>query len=115
MASRPPKQLGALRNLISEADLLLTTSPLSENRSGRAHELLTAALALVDDLGRGAKNPAAALGAKGGNATAQKLWFGALPPAWSEVEDSGWRKTPQKHPVGPKHHIHPPTHFTTCI
>jgi hypothetical protein len=70
---RPPKQLGVLRNLIREADLLLTTSPLPENRSGRAHELLTAALALVDDLGRGAKNPAAMLGAKGGSATVQKL------------------------------------------
>jgi len=73
MASRPPKQLGVLRNLIAEADLLLTTSPLPENRSGRAHELLTAALALVDDLGRGAKNPAATLGSKGGTATAKKL------------------------------------------
>jgi hypothetical protein len=70
---RPPKELGVLRNLIAEADLLLTTSPLPENRSGRAHELLTAALAVVDDIGRDAKNPAAALGAKGGNATAKKL------------------------------------------
>ena len=64
--------LNALRNLISEADLLLTTSPLPENRSSRAHELLTAALALVDDLGRGVKNPAAALGAKGGATTAKR-------------------------------------------
>jgi hypothetical protein len=70
---RPPKQLGVLRSLIAEADLLLTTSPLPENRSGRAHELLTTALAIVDDLDRGAKNPAASLGAKGGNATALKL------------------------------------------
>ena len=70
---RPPKQLAVLRNLIAEADLLLTTSPLPENRSGRAHELLTTALAVVDDLGRGAKNPAATLGAKGGQATVQKL------------------------------------------
>jgi hypothetical protein len=65
-------ELTALKNLISEADLLLTTSPLPENRSGRAHELLTAALALVDDLSRGLKNPAATFGAKGGKATAQK-------------------------------------------
>jgi len=69
---RPPKQLSILRNLIAEADLLLTTSPLPENRSGRAHELLTAALALVDDLGRGSRNPAATLGSKGGSATALK-------------------------------------------
>jgi hypothetical protein len=73
MASRPPKQLGILRNLIAEADLLLTTSPLPENRSGRAHELLTTALAVVDDLGLGANNPAATLGSKGGNATVKKL------------------------------------------
>jgi hypothetical protein len=65
--------LQALKNLITEADLLLTTSPLPENRSGRAHELLTAALALVDDFRRTSKNPAATLGSKGGKATAKKL------------------------------------------
>lgn len=69
---RPPKQLGVLRNLIAEADLLLTTSPLPENRSGRAHELLTTALAVVDDLGREGRNPAAALGSKGGQAVAKR-------------------------------------------
>jgi hypothetical protein len=69
---RPPKELAVLRNLIVEADLLLTTSPLPENRSGRAHELLTTALAVVDDLGRGAKNPAAALGSKGGQTVAKR-------------------------------------------
>ena len=72
MASRPPKQLGVIRSLVAEADSLLTTSPLPENRSGRAHDLLSAAIALVDDLSRGARNPAATLGSKGGNATVQK-------------------------------------------
>lgn len=72
MVSHPPKQLGVIRSLVTEADLLLTTSPLPENRSGRAHDLLSAAIALVDDLCRGAHNPAAALGSKGGNATVQK-------------------------------------------
>jgi hypothetical protein len=72
MASRPPKQLGILRNLIAEADLLLTTSPLPENRSGQAHELLTTALAVVDDLGRASKNPAVALGSMGGRAVAER-------------------------------------------
>jgi hypothetical protein len=68
-----PHSLVALKNLISEADLLITTFPLPENRSGRAHELLAAALALVDDLDWDGSNPAVALGSKGGNATAKKL------------------------------------------
>ncbi len=73
MMPRTPKQLAVLRNLIAEADVLLTTSPLPENRSGRAHEILTTALSLVEDMERTAKNPAASLGAKGGSATARKL------------------------------------------
>jgi hypothetical protein len=70
---RNRNDFNALRNLISEADKLLSTTELPEARSQRAHELLTAALALVDDMGRSAKNPAAALGSKGGTATAKKL------------------------------------------
>src|SRR5437868_806001 len=66
----------ALKNLISETDLILsTTDPLPENRTPRCRELLRAALALTDDLLQSAKgsSPAAVLGSKGGSATARKL------------------------------------------
>jgi hypothetical protein len=70
-------ELRALRNLISEADLILETSPaLPENRTGAARENLKAALALADDLINQAKTtttPAAALGRKGGSTTAQRF------------------------------------------
>lgn len=62
--------LRALRNLISDAQLLLTTTELPEGRAQRAHELLTAAVALADDLLE--QSPAATLGAKGGKQTAKK-------------------------------------------
>ena len=62
--------LKALRNLISEAQNLLTTTTLPEGRSQRAHELLTAAVHLADDLLE--QNPAATLGAKGGKETAKR-------------------------------------------
>jgi len=62
--------LRALRQLIAEAQSLLTTTTLPEGRSQRAHELLTAAVALADDLLE--QSPAATLGAKGGNTTAKR-------------------------------------------
>jgi hypothetical protein len=62
--------LRALRNLISEAQTLLTTTNLPEGRAQRANELLTAAVALADDLLE--RNPAATLGAKGGKVTAKR-------------------------------------------
>jgi hypothetical protein len=62
--------LKALRNLIAEAQNLLTTTELPEGRSQRAHELLTAAVALADDLLE--QSPAATLGKKGGKATAKR-------------------------------------------
>jgi hypothetical protein len=41
----------SLENLLSEIDLLLsTTTPLPENRTPRCRELLGAALAIIDDL-----------------------------------------------------------------
>ena len=69
------KSLQALRNLISEADLILeTTPPLPENRTGAAREALRAALVLTEDLiGQSKMSPAAALGHKGGSTTARKL------------------------------------------
>jgi hypothetical protein len=45
------RSLEALRNLIEETDLLIsTTDPLPENRTPRCRELLRAALAITDDL-----------------------------------------------------------------
>ena len=67
--------LQALKNLISEADLILeTTPPLPENRAAAARENLRAALALADDLINQAGDTAAAvMGHKGGTTTARKL------------------------------------------
>jgi hypothetical protein len=66
--------LEALKNLLSETDLVLsTTTPLPENRTPRCRELLSAALALTDDLlEHGNTSPAVALGQKGGSATARR-------------------------------------------
>lgn len=68
-------ELRALRNLISEADLILETSPaLPENRTNAARENLKAALAIADDLiGQAKLNAAAIMGRKGGTAAARKL------------------------------------------
>jgi hypothetical protein len=62
--------LQALRNTIGEAHDILRTINLPERRSERAYELLTAALHLADNLLE--VSPAAALGKKGGKATAKR-------------------------------------------
>jgi hypothetical protein len=64
----------ALKNLLSETDLILsTTTPLPENRTPRCRELLGAALALTDDLlKQGTVSPAVALGHQGGSTTARR-------------------------------------------
>lgn len=63
----------ALKNLISEVDLILETTSLPQNRTGRSRELLRAALALTNDLISQAKMPAAsAMGRVGGSETARK-------------------------------------------
>jgi len=61
----------ALKNMLSEVDLILsTTEPLPENRTARCRELLASSLALADDLAnQGREKPAAVLGHKGGSAT----------------------------------------------
>jgi len=68
-------ELTALKNLISQADLILATAPeLPENRTAAARESLGAALALADDLLK-ESNPttaAASLGRKGGSTTAKR-------------------------------------------
>jgi hypothetical protein len=48
--AKPSTELRALKNLISEAELILSTTILPENRSKRALELLRAAPALTDDI-----------------------------------------------------------------
>jgi hypothetical protein len=64
----------ALKNLLSETDLILsTTEPLPENRTPRCRELLGAALALTDDLlKQGTVSPGVALGHQGGTSTARR-------------------------------------------
>jgi hypothetical protein len=66
--------LQALKNLLTETDLLIsTTEPLPENRTPRCRELLRAALALTDDFLKQAGKPAAAImGHKGGSTTAKR-------------------------------------------
>jgi hypothetical protein len=72
--AKPSTELRALKNLISEAELILSTTTLPENRSKRALELLRAASALTDDLiGQAKLTPAAIMGSKGGNSTMAKL------------------------------------------
>ncbi len=68
------KQLAALKNLLSETDHILATTPeLPENRTARCCELLRSALALTDDLLSQSKQPAAiALGRKGGSVIAKR-------------------------------------------
>ncbi len=67
-------ELAALKNLISEVDLLLsTTAPLPENRTACCRELLSAAIALTDDLlKQPTATPAAIMGHKGGSTTAKR-------------------------------------------
>jgi hypothetical protein len=66
------QELTALRSLIGEAELILSTTELPEGRAVRCRELLASAMALADDLLASAKAPAAALGRKGGVVTAKR-------------------------------------------
>lgn len=70
MAS-PRTELTTLRNLISQADLILAGMESAE--AARCGELMTAAKALTDDLLSSTKvSPAIALGRKGGTTTAKR-------------------------------------------
>jgi hypothetical protein len=75
MARPSNRELHALRNLISEADLILETSPLlPENRTSAARECLRAAIALTEDfIEQSRLSPAVALGSKGGTETARRF------------------------------------------
>jgi hypothetical protein len=65
------RDLKALRRLINQADLTLATIPDPHPSIASARESLNAALALAKELAT--ENPAVALGAMGGKATANKL------------------------------------------
>jgi hypothetical protein len=54
-------ELNTLKKLLSETDLILSTTVLPEYRTARCRELLRTALALTDDLISQAKLPAAAI------------------------------------------------------
>jgi len=65
-------ELRALRNLLSQADRILATSPeLPENRTAACRELLSAAMGLAKDLLKQSTTTtsAAILGRKGGSTT----------------------------------------------
>ena len=62
--------LKALRRMIAEAELILSTTTLPEGRAERARELLSASVNLADALLE--TSPAATLGAKGGKKTAER-------------------------------------------
>jgi len=63
--------LHALRNLIDEAHVILTTIELPQGRAKRAAQLLTSALALTDDL-IAMPPTAVTLGQRGGLKTAER-------------------------------------------
>jgi hypothetical protein len=67
-------ELNALKNLISEADLILETTPaLPQNRTVACRENLRAAIALINDLiDQTRLAPAVVLGHKGGSATSKR-------------------------------------------
>ena len=62
--------LKALRNMIAEAETILSTTTLPQGRAERARELLGTAVKLADHLL--SERPAATLGKKGGLKTAER-------------------------------------------
>ena len=70
MARKSRTDLRALRNMIDEAHVLLTTTELPEGRSERACELLGTALKLADHLLT--ETPAVTLGKLGGQKIAKR-------------------------------------------
>ena len=64
------QDLQALRNMIAEANTILSTTELPQGRAKRVAELLGASVKLADELLK--TPPAAALGAKGGAKTAER-------------------------------------------
>jgi len=66
-------ELNTLKRLLSETDLILSTTELPEKRTARCRELIRAALAITDGLLSLNKfAPAVTLGRKGGTVTAKR-------------------------------------------
>ncbi len=66
-------ELRSLKNLLTQADRILETTPaLPQNRTAACRELLQAALALTNDLLKQSVTTAAIMGRKGGRSTARK-------------------------------------------
>lgn len=69
------RSLEALKNILTEIDLLISTSPapLPQNRSPRCLELTHAAIALTEDIIKQTRmTPAVVLGHKGGSVTSKR-------------------------------------------
>ncbi|MGD0301221.1 MAG: hypothetical protein ABSE86_29440 [Bryobacteraceae bacterium] len=65
------RDLHALRNLIDEAQAVITMADLPQDRTKRAVKLLSAALSLTDDL-IALPSTAVSLGQRGGQKTAER-------------------------------------------
>jgi hypothetical protein len=66
-------ELRSLKNMLTQADLILSTAPaLPQNRTASCRELLQAALALTNDLLKQSITTAAIMGRKGGSTTARR-------------------------------------------
>jgi hypothetical protein len=70
MGKVPQRELESLRDMISQAHTIVSSSRLPEGRSERAAELLSDALATADYLL--SVSPAEAMGSKGGATTAKR-------------------------------------------
>jgi hypothetical protein len=70
-ASDRERDLHALRNLIDEAHLILTTVGTAKGGANAAEKILTSALALTDDL-IALPSTAVSLGQRGGQKTAER-------------------------------------------
>jgi hypothetical protein len=70
-ASDRERDLKTLRNLIDEAQLVISTTDLPQARTKRAVKLLDSALALTDDL-LAMPSTAVSLGQRGGQKTAER-------------------------------------------
>ena len=66
-------ELRSLKNLLTQADRILETTPaLPQNRTAACRELLQAALALTNDLLKQSVTTAAIMGRKGGSTTSRR-------------------------------------------
>ena len=88
------RDMHALRNIIEEAHVLMTTIDLPQGRGKRAASLLTSALSIVDDM-ISLPPAAVSLGQRGGLKTAERgsEYFSAL-AAKRKVKAGGRPKKP---------------------